>query len=173
MLSGKDFSLEVLGRPISIISMVGIMLVVGILGGAYPALYLSRFSPVVVMKGVASSGSSRGIFRKVLTVVQFTISGVMIACTLVVMSQIQFMQNKDQGWDMDGVITLLLPDNEPGSKMRLLKDQLLENPQIEMAGLTDTRVGNGSSKVIFRMETSNGMDQRGVNFAYMTFRSRR
>jgi len=165
MLSGKDFSLEVLGRPISIISMVGIMLVVGILGGAYPALYLSRFSPVVVMKGVASSGSSRGIFRKVLTVVQFTISGVMIACTLVVMSQIQFMQNKDQGWDMDGVITLLLPDNEPGSKMRLLKDQLLENPQIEMAGLTDTRVGNGSSKVIFRMETSNGMDQRGVNFA--------
>jgi len=164
MLSGKSFSLEVLARPISIISLLGIMIIVGILGGTYPALYLSRFSPMVVMKGVASSGSSRGIFRKVLTVVQFTISGVMIACTLVVMSQIQFMQNKDQGWDMEGVITLLLPDNEPSSKMRLLKDQLLENPQVESAGLTNTRMGNGSSKTIFSVETSNGMEQRGVNF---------
>ena len=140
------------------------MIIVGILGGTYPALYLSRFSPVVVMKGVTQSGSSRGIFRKVLTVIQFTISGVMIACTLVVMNQISFMQNKDQGWDMEGVITLLLPDNEPVSKMRLLKEQLLENPQIESAGLTNTRVGNGSGKVIFSMETSNGMEQRGVNF---------
>jgi putative ABC transport system permease protein len=88
----------------------------------------------------------------------------MIACTLVVMSQIEYMQNKDQGWDMDGVVTLLLPDNEAATKMRLLKELLLENPQIESAGLTNTEVGNGSSKVIFNMETSNGMDQRGVNF---------
>ncbi|MCP4314073.1 MAG: FtsX-like permease family protein [Bacteroidetes bacterium] len=164
MLSGKDFSLEVLGRPVAIFSLVGIMILVGILGGAYPALYLSRFSPVVVIKGVSQSGSSRGIFRKVLTVIQFTISGVMIACTLVVMSQIEYMQNKDQGWDMEGVITLLLPDNEPATKMRLLKEQLLENPQIESAGLTNTRIGNGSAKVIFSVETSNGMDERGVNF---------
>ncbi len=164
LLSGKDFSMEVLGRPVAVFSLLGIMILVGILGGAYPALYLSRFSPVVVMKGVASSGSSKGIFRKVLTVVQFTISGVMIACTLVVMNQIEYMQNKDQGWDMDGVITLLLPDNEPGTKMRLLKEQLLENPQIESVGLTNTRIGNGSGKVIFSVETSNGMEQRGVNF---------
>lgn len=164
MLSGKDFSLDVLARPISVLSLVGIMILVGILGGSYPALYLSRFSPVDIMKGGNQSGSSKGIFRKVLTVVQFTISGVMIACTLVVMNQIAFMQNKDQGWDMEGVITLLLPDNEPATKMRLLKEQLLENPQIKSVGLTNTRVGNGSSKVIFSMETSNGMDQRGVNF---------
>ncbi|MDX2432729.1 MAG: ABC transporter permease [Bacteroides sp.] len=164
MLSGKSFSLDVLARPISILSLLAIMLIVGILGGTYPALYLSRFSPVVVMKGVSQSGSSRGIFRKVLTVIQFTISGVMIACTLVVMNQISFMQDKDQGWDMEGVVTLLLPDNEPATKMRLLKELLLENPQIESAGLTNTRLGNGSSKVIFNMETSNGMDQRGVNF---------
>lgn len=164
LLSGKDFSMEALGKPVAVFSLVGIMILIGILGGAYPALYLSRFSPVVVMKGVASSGSSKGIFRKVLTVVQFTISGIMIACTLVVMNQIEYMQNKDQGWDMDGVITLLLPDNEPATKMRLLKEQLLENPQIESAGLTNTRIGNGSSKIIFSVETSNGMDQRGLNF---------
>ena len=58
-----------------------------------------------------------------------------------------------------------LPDNEPIQNMRLLKEQLLENPQIVNAGLTNTRVGNGSSKVIFQMETSNGMETRGINFA--------
>jgi len=165
MLSGKDFSLDVLGRPVAILSLFGIMLLVGILGGTYPAIFLSRFSPVMVMKGVTQSGTSRGIFRKVLTVIQFTISGVMIASTLVVINQLNFMQNKDQGWEMERVISLQLPDNEPMNNMQVLKEQLLENPRIESAGLTNTRIGNGSAKVIFQMETTNGMDERGINFA--------
>jgi len=165
MLSGKEFSLDVLGRPVAILSLIGIMLLVGMLGGTYPAIFLSRFSPVMVMKGVTQSGTSRGVFRKVLTVIQFTISGVMIASTLVVINQLDYLQNKDQGWNMDGVVSLQLPDNEPMNNMRVMKEQLLENPQIEYAGLTNTRIGNGSGKVIFQVETSNGMDERGINFA--------
>ncbi len=164
MLSGKSFSLDVLGRPVAIISLLGIMIVVGILGGTYPAIYLSRFSPVMVMKGVTQSGTSKGLFRKVLTVIQFTISGLMIASTLVVMNQLDYLQNKDQGWNMDGVVTLQLPDNEPPSQMRLLKEKLLEYPQIQYATLASTGIGNGSPKVIFEMETSNGMESRGINF---------
>jgi putative ABC transport system permease protein len=165
LLSGKSFSLELLGQPVAILSLVGIMLLVGILGGAYPALFLSRFSPVMVMKGITQSGTSRGVFRKVLTVIQFTIAGVMIASTLVVINQLNYLQNKDQGWTMEGVVSMQLPDNEPLGNMRLLKEQLLENPQIESAGLTNTRIGEGSGKLLFQMETSNGMETRGINFA--------
>ncbi|MCK4880895.1 MAG: ABC transporter permease, partial [Bacteroidales bacterium] len=165
LLSGKSFSLEVLGRPVVILSLIGIMLLVGILGGIYPAIFLSRFSPVMVMKGITQSGTSRGIFRKVLTVIQFTISGVMIASTLVVINQLDYLQNKEQGWNMEGVVSLQLPDNEPMTNMRVLKEKLLENPQIEYAGLTNTRIGNGSGKVIFQIETTNGMETRGINFA--------
>ncbi|MFH0757959.1 MAG: ABC transporter permease [Bacteroidota bacterium] len=164
MLSGKNFSLDVLGKPVSVISLIGMMILIGIMGGTYPALYLSRFSPVLVMKGISQSGNSRGIFRKVLTVIQFTISGVMIACTLVVVKQLDYMQNKDQGWDMERVVTFQLPDNEPASKMKLLKEQILENPGIRNATLTNSGIGNGSPKVIFDMETSNGMEPRGINF---------
>ena len=164
LLSGKDFSLDVLARPEIILSMLGIMIIVGILGGIYPALYLSRFSPVLVMKGVMQSGKSRGLFRKVLTVIQFTISAVMIACTLVVVKQLDYLQNKDQGWEMENIVTLLLPDNEPASKMRLLKDELLESHLIEKVTLTGARMGNGSGKLLFQMETSGGMEPRGVNF---------
>lgn len=165
LLAGKAFTLEVLGRPVSILSLVLIMLLIGIGGGIYPAFYLSRFSPVEVMNGSTQSGSSRGIFRKVLTVVQFTISAVMISCTMVVVQQLNHLQNKDQGWDMENVLTLLLPDNEPVRKMRLLKELVLENPQVASVGLTNTQVGEGSGKVIFSIETTEGMDQRGINFA--------
>jgi putative ABC transport system permease protein len=119
----------------------------------------------MVMKGITQSGTSRGIFRKVLTVIQFTISGIMIASTLVVINQLVYLQSKDQGWDMEGVLTLQLPDNEPASNMRVLKEKLLQDPRIENAGLTGTRVGNGSGKGIVRIETSEGMDERGINMA--------
>ncbi len=164
MLSGKSFTLEILRRPVAILSLMGMMIMVGIMGGIYPAIYLSRFSPVMVMKGITQSGTSKGIFRKVLTVIQFTISGIMIASTLVVINQLDYLQNKDQGWDMGGVVTLQLPDNEPASRMRVLKEQLLENPRIANVTLTNTGIGNGSPKVIFDMETSNGMESRGINF---------
>jgi len=167
LLSGKDFSLDILGRPVAILSLIGIMLVVGILGGTYPAIFLSGFSPVMVMKGVTQSGTSRGIFRKVLTVIQFTISGVMIASTLVVINQLDYMQNKDQGWNMERVIGIQIPDNESVTNMRLLKEKLLENPRIEQVALTNVPVGGGSGKTIFEMETSNGMESRGVNFAFV------
>ncbi len=147
-----------------ILSMVGIVILVGILGGTYPAFYLSGFSPIAAMKGGTMKGSSGGSFRKVLTVIQFTIAGVMIACTMIVIRQLNFLQNKDQGWDMNNVVTLLLPDNEPMEKMRLLKEQMLENPQIEQVALTNTPIGEGSGKVIFNMETSEGMEPRGINF---------
>ncbi|MEZ5069557.1 MAG: ABC transporter permease [Bacteroidales bacterium] len=163
-LSGKEFDLAVLGRPVAILSLAGIVLLMGILGGFYPALYLSRFSPALVLKGVDQSGSSRGLFRKVLTVIQFTISGVMIASTLVVIRQIDYMQGMDQGWDMENVVSLRLPDNEPVTNMRVLKERLLENPRIVHAGLTNTTLGDGSGKVIFQIETPNGMETRGINF---------
>ncbi len=164
-LSGKSFTLDILTEPVFFISIIGIMIVVGIIGGLYPAFYLSRFSPVDVMKGSFQSGSSKGLFRKILTIVQFTISGAMIACTIIVFNQLSYLQKKDQGWDMDRVVMLQLPDNEPITKMKLLKERLMDSPLIANATLTSNQLGQGSPKVIFSVETDEGMQQRGVNFA--------
>ncbi len=165
LLSGKSFTLDILSEPVFIISIIGIMLIVGIIGGLYPAFYLSRFSPVDVMKGSFQSGSSKGLFRKILTIVQFTISGAMIACTVIVFMQLSYLQNKDQGWNMERVTMLQLPDNEPVTKMKLLKERLMDSPLIENATLTSNQLGQGSPKVIFNIETDEGMQQRGVNFS--------
>lgn len=164
-LSGKHFSLDILYSPVFLLGMTGIVLVVGVLGGSYPAFYLSRFSPAIVMKGSTQSGRSGSLFRKILVVVQFIISVTMIVCTLVVFKQLAFLQNKDQGWKMEDVATIVLPENEPISKMRVMKERMLESPYIKIATLTNSRLGEGSPKVIFNMETTEGMQPRGINFS--------
>jgi len=162
-LSGKSFELNNLLSPVFLLSLAGIVIVVGLIGGLYPSFYLSRFSPVEVMKGTALSGNSKGLFRKVLTVAQFTISCAMIASTILVLKQLNYMQNMDQGWNMDNVVALILPDNEPLSKMRLMKERLADNPEIINSTLTNVQMGDGSPKAIFSVETDEGMTQRGIN----------
>ena len=73
------------------------------------------------------------------------------------------MKNMDQGWDMDNVVTLILPDNEPLGNMRLLKEKLADHPEIVNSTLTNVQMGDGSPKTIFQVETSEGMTQRGIN----------
>ncbi len=162
-LSGKSFEINSLLSPVFLLSLAGIIIVIGLIGGLYPSFYLSRFSPVEVMKGTARSGNSKGLFRKVLTVVQFTISCAMIASTILVLKQLNYMQNMDQGWNMDNVVTLIIPDNEPISKMKLMKERLAVNPEIINSTLTNVQMGDGSPKAIFSIEADEGMTQRGIN----------
>ena len=165
MLSGKSFDLAVLYSPVAIISVVGIILVAGIIGGSYPAFYLSRFNPVTVLKGEITKGSGGSIFRKILVVIQFTISIAMIICTLVVFRQLNYMKKMDQGFDQENIISLRLLNQDMIRKYPVLKTTLLENDDISYVTSTNTPVGEGSGKVIFNMETDQGMAQRGINFA--------
>ena len=163
-MAGKSFDISILVAPIVLLSLFGLVIFIGILGGSYPAFYLSRFSPVTVMKSDSGSSKSGAFMRKILVVFQFSISIAMIVCTLVVYSQLNHMRNMDQGWDMENVISLQLPDGEAPNQLTLLKQNLLKSTDIVKVGATNTRMGEGSSKVIMNVETSDGMAQRGVNF---------
>jgi putative ABC transport system permease protein len=163
-LAGRTFDLQVVYSPVILVTVIGILLIVGIIGGSYPAFFLSRFSPVTVLKGEITQGTAGSVFRKVLVVIQFTVSVVMIICTLVVFKQLHFMKNMDQGFDQTNVITLQL-DRKLTNKYPVLKQALLENADIRYVTSTNTPIGEGSGKVIFNVETDQGMDQRGVNFA--------
>jgi putative ABC transport system permease protein len=164
LLAGKSFNLSILHSPVVLISVIGVALIVGILGGSYPAFFLSRFSPVTVLKGEITQGSAGSLFRKILVVIQFTISVVMIVCTLVVFKQLKYLKNMDQGFDQENVITLQL-NQGMGRKYPVLKQALKENNDIMYITSTNTPIGEGSGKVIFSIETDQGMAQRGINFA--------
>ena len=167
-LAGKAFDLQVIYSPEVILSVLGILLIVGIIGGSYPAFFLSRFNPTAVLKGEITQGSAGSLFRKVLVITQFTVSVVMIICTLVVFRQLHYMKNMDQGFDQRDVITLQM-DGAISGKYPLLRQTLLENTDILHVASTNTAIGEGSGKVIFNLETDQGMDQRGVNFAVVDY----
>jgi len=131
LLAGKAFNIHVIYSPVVLLSLLAIILIVGILGGSYPAFFLSRFSPVTVLKGEVTLGSAGSLFRKILVVIQFTVSVIMIICTLVVFRQLNYLKTSDQGFDQKNVVGLQL--NGPMvRKYPVLKQSLLENQNINM-----------------------------------------
>jgi len=163
-LSGKSFDVSILWGPSVLVSLVGLVILIGILGGSYPAFYLSGFAPAHVMKSDTGSTKSGALMRKILVVVQFSISIGLIVCTMIVYVQLSHLSHMDQGFKMDQVITLELPDGERPEQFTLLKQNLLKSSDIVGVGATNTRIGEGSGKVLMNIETFEGMAQRGVNF---------
>ena len=95
-LSGKSFTFGTVFQPITLVTILVIVIVVGLLGGSYPAFYLAKFNPLVVLKGNLAKASSNAPLRQTLVVLQFTISMVMLISTWVVYDQLNFMKNKDK-----------------------------------------------------------------------------
>ena len=169
LLAGKSFDIHIIYSPVVLLSIIAVILLVGIIGGSYPAFFLSRFSPVTVLKGVITQGTAGSMFRKILVVIQFGVSVVMIVCTLVVFRQLNYLKSMDQGYDQKNVLGLQLDTRPMIQKYPVLKEALLENRNIINVTSTNTPVGERSGKTIFNVETDQGMTRRGVNFAVVDY----
>lgn len=142
MLSGKELSILSLINGNIILGIIGMMIVVGVLAGWYPAFVLSSFSPSKVMKASKSSGESKIQFKKILVGVQFTIVIALIACAIIMLRQINFLQNKSLGFDKEYVLVARVNDYGDEERYLSLKRALLE--QTIVAGVsTASRVPSG------------------------------
>lgn len=128
-LSNKTLSLSITGNSSMLIAMFGIALLTAVISGTYPAFYLSSFSPVNVMKTSTSTKSSNSTFRKLLVVAQFTISIALIISTIIITSQMRYIQNKDLGFDKDHLVYIDLLGNLK-TRFDTVKNELLRNPGI-------------------------------------------
>ena len=109
-ISGQEFPYSVLSSPFFLLSIVGFTVLVGILAGSYPALYLSSFAPVQTLKGKLKAGAASATFRRVLVVGQFTVSIALIIGTFTVFKQLHYLRNKHLGFNREQVIVMPLPD---------------------------------------------------------------
>ncbi|MCP4726569.1 MAG: FtsX-like permease family protein, partial [bacterium] len=105
-LTGKTFSLFSMENFRVIVLLICLAPVLGLFAGSYPAFYLSSFMPVKILKGFSSTVSGNNKFRKVLIILQFTISTALIICTLIVQNQMGFVRNKNLGLDREHVISI-------------------------------------------------------------------
>lgn len=123
--------------PIIVGGLLALTLFTGLIAGSYPALYLSSFRPIVVLKGFISKGKSGAMFRKVLVVFQFTLSIVLIIGTIIIFKQLSFIQDRDIGLQNDNVIFMRMR-GEVNEKFEVLKPMLLTNPKIEYVSRTSS-----------------------------------
>ena len=104
-VSGKKIDMP-WRNPLFWISSVVFMLITGLLSGSYPALYLSSFQPLKVLKGTFRVGKLAAVPRKVLVVTQFTVSIMLIIGTIIVYQQIQYAKNRPIGYSKNGLINM-------------------------------------------------------------------
>lgn len=136
----RNLSIEYLSNFEFVGLIVFIMIMVGIILGLYPALYLSSFNPLKILKGTTSSSSnkhSRGKIRKILVGFQFAISLSLITVTYFIFQQVHFMKSKDLGFNPENLIFCYMPINDNPKSFSDLRTRLLSNSNVIEASICE------------------------------------
>lgn len=129
-LTGKHLQLELLNNFYAIPLLIGFIIFLGILAGSYPAFYLSSFRPAQVLKTGKGIDNRKSVLRSVLVIVQFAISIVLLIGTIVIWRQLNYVQNKNLGFNKEYLVTITNPESLE-DKLRDFKNDLLQNPRIK------------------------------------------
>ncbi len=104
--TGKHITSGFLFKPLSVLFLLFLGIAIGIIAGTYPAFFLSAFRPLTVLKGKIRTGAGNASARKVLVIIQYTISISLIIGTLMIFAQLKFLRNADLGFNKDQIILI-------------------------------------------------------------------
>ncbi|WP_445956907.1 ABC transporter permease, partial [Yeosuana sp.] len=133
----KSIQFDLLRNPLLLVSIVLILLMVTLLSGFYPALFLSNYKPISVLKNQIISGADKSRLRKYLTVFQFVIAQVLIIATLIVGKQLNFMMTKDMGFKTQANAYIRSWQTDDLSKRLNFTKELSKMPEVSMISLAD------------------------------------
>jgi putative ABC transport system permease protein len=128
-LSGKHLTSPWRDNPMLLLGFLALALVTGILSGSYPALFLSSFQPIRILKGTMRSTAANPFFRKSLVIFQFSLSVFLIIGTIVISRQLSYMKNLDLGFNREHIIHLSI-HGELHDKYDAIRERFLQNPDV-------------------------------------------
>jgi putative ABC transport system permease protein len=143
-------------EPWIYIFIIGVIIVVGLLAGSYPALLLSSFSPIESLKGKLRVGKNGAFFRKALVVFQFSISVLLIIGITIVMSQMNYVKTKDLGFNKEQSMIVRIDNGDLWNHKYDFKNQLLQNPAVESVSLMSGEPGGFHDFYSFEAESKPG-----------------
>ncbi|MGK7369982.1 MAG: ABC transporter permease, partial [Candidatus Halalkalibacterium sp. M3_1C_030] len=144
---GKNLDFDIFSNSFLFGGLVILYLLVGFLAGIYPALYLSGFKPVSVLKGEVVKGTKSIIFRKGLVVFQFSLSVILIISTVLLYLQLQHMQNKKLGFDKEQIVILPMKQNLIAWEYDRFREEAMRNPNISSVTATSKILGSDEQEL--------------------------
>jgi putative ABC transport system permease protein len=146
-ISGKSVSVASLFSLGFILGISGVALLAGVASGSYPALLLSLFQPIKVLKGSMSASATSGWLRKTLVIAQFSLSVILLVGTIIIYQQLHYLRNKSVGYDKEQLVYVPMADDFRNS-YPLFKEAVQREPGIRMitgASRPPTAMGRGIS----------------------------
>jgi ABC-type antimicrobial peptide transport system permease subunit len=160
-VAGKQISLP-WGSLYFWLACIGFCVFTGLLAGVYPALYLSAVSPIKVLKGTFKAGRHASVPRKVLVVVQFTVSVILIVATLTVFRQVQFARSRPVGYSNQGLITMIMRTTNFHDHFNSMRNDLLQTGAV-------TDIAESNSPVTENDHFSDGFTWEGAESSNARF----
>lgn len=155
-LIGKNLTADFLSNPVLLFGSLGVTVFIGVLSGLYPAFYLPSVPTLSALKGSFKNRKSSHVLRKVLITTQFAISIFVVVCTLFMQDQIDFMRNKDLGFNHDNVLILPIQDTLVQNNLTAIKNELMQNPKITSAATSYSVLGMGVNGPVMWAEGEDG-----------------
>jgi putative ABC transport system permease protein len=167
-LIDKNLTPDFLGNGLLLGGSIAIALGIGIISGLYPAFYLPAIPTIKALKGSFKNRKSSHTLRRILITTQFAISIFVVVCTLLMQDQIDFVRNKELGFDKDNVVVLPIQDTLVQNQLSGIKADFLQNPRITGAttsyNVPGLNVGGGS---VMWAEGKEGMKQQAFTLMFV------
>jgi putative ABC transport system permease protein len=169
LIVDKELVLTIAQTPDVFLFIIAVAFTLGILSGSYPAFYLSSFQPAQIIKGSRNTRSGNKLLRQVLVICQFTVSTIMISGTIIVISQLFFLKNKDNGFDKENILVAEIRDSSMRVNMNAFKAELKKNSNIQAVATSSNLIGFSSSKTVHLYEDKGEMKEYALNYNIIDF----
>ena len=160
-ITGKAIGMGVVLRGSFVGALALILIAIGVVAGSYPAFFLSRFAPQLLLKEGVAGVAGRNRVRKVLMGAQFAIALFMVVGTLAVFAQLHWLRSTDMGFRKENLLSIAMPlppgpDTLAWDRLRPVKDELLRQSFVTAASFTQNLPGQGSGRWVLKANTPEG-----------------